>query len=223
VLSVPDQAWIAFGAIVAATIAGFFSYVNLVASKESKLSEFRQEWINALRSEVAILLSRLRALADLASSLEHRGKSPEKQSDSEFTHQAELYRELQEAYNSIYLRINPNEKSEKAKKINKEFLDAIYEARETYNASEMVDLGYIIEQAVEKSNTLLKYEWDRVRCGENAYRNAKRLAFALLLGSLAIALASGYFLVYKPRTEDSPNKTIQPTSAPLRSTPAADG
>lgn len=221
--SVPDQAWIAFGAIVAALITGFFSYINLVISKESKLSEFRQEWINALRSEIAILMSRLRALADFGALLEHQGKPPKGQTDSEFAHQAELYRELQEAYNSICLRINPNEKTEKAKKINHEFLDAIYNAREIYNAGETDGLGFAIEQAIEKSNTLLKYEWDRVRVGESSYRYAKILAFLLLLGSIVFVLLSGYFLVFKPCAEDFPNKTIQSTTVPLRSTPVADG
>jgi hypothetical protein len=46
--------------VIAAMIAGFVAlagsavtYIGLLISKESKTSEFRQEWIDALRNDIA--------------------------------------------------------------------------------------------------------------------------------------------------------------------------
>lgn len=38
----PNHIFIAFGAIVATIITEIFSYITLIATKESKISEFRQ-------------------------------------------------------------------------------------------------------------------------------------------------------------------------------------
>ena len=53
---------IAVGAIGAALIAGVVSLLGLVISKEQKVSEFRQAWIDALRSDVASLISHVNAI-----------------------------------------------------------------------------------------------------------------------------------------------------------------
>lgn len=42
---------------IAAIITGLISLLGLIISKEQKISEFRQEWINALRSEISSLIS----------------------------------------------------------------------------------------------------------------------------------------------------------------------
>ncbi len=42
--------------IVAAAIAATVSWLGLVISKETKISEFRQEWIDGLRKDIATLL-----------------------------------------------------------------------------------------------------------------------------------------------------------------------
>lgn len=49
----PVQALIPIGAIVAALVAGFFSVLSLIVSKEQKISEFRQQWIDSLRQELS--------------------------------------------------------------------------------------------------------------------------------------------------------------------------
>ncbi|WP_157174385.1 hypothetical protein [Thiocystis violascens] len=60
--ALPGQLFIAAGAIIAALITGAFSYFNLVRSKDAKVSEFCQEWIDALRTEISIYVSRTQAL-----------------------------------------------------------------------------------------------------------------------------------------------------------------
>jgi len=47
---------------IGAVIAGFVSILGLIISKEQKTSEFRQTWIDSLRSDIASLIARASAL-----------------------------------------------------------------------------------------------------------------------------------------------------------------
>src|ERR1039458_8879231 len=49
--------------IVVALIAGAFSLIAITLSKEQKVSEFRQAWIDGLRADLAAFLSATRAFA----------------------------------------------------------------------------------------------------------------------------------------------------------------
>ncbi len=44
------------GLIVAAIIAGAVAFFSLIISKEQSVSEFRQQWIDALRKGIAIIV-----------------------------------------------------------------------------------------------------------------------------------------------------------------------
>jgi hypothetical protein len=56
---IPD---IAIGAVVAAFIAALVSFLSLIISKEQKTSEFRQAWIDALRSDIAAVVAHANAI-----------------------------------------------------------------------------------------------------------------------------------------------------------------
>lgn len=45
------------GTIIAAIIAAVISLLGLLISKENKVSEFRQAWIDALREEIAEVIT----------------------------------------------------------------------------------------------------------------------------------------------------------------------
>lgn len=53
------------GVMFAAIVGGFFSFISLISSKEQKVSEFRQEWINSLRNSVSLYVSSLYYLSTL--------------------------------------------------------------------------------------------------------------------------------------------------------------
>ncbi|RRF16208.1 hypothetical protein [Klebsiella pneumoniae] len=42
--------------IIAAMIAGFIAFIGMIITKENKVSEFRQAWINEFREEVSYLI-----------------------------------------------------------------------------------------------------------------------------------------------------------------------
>ena len=54
------------GTVIGASIAAVIAFLGLVVSKEQKTSEFRQAWIDALRNDLAIYLSRINSAYDAA-------------------------------------------------------------------------------------------------------------------------------------------------------------
>ncbi|BBC41815.1 hypothetical protein PDPE_1-02656 [Photobacterium damselae subsp. piscicida] len=59
------NAALVIGALFTAMIAGFFAFINLISSKEQKVSEFRQDWINQLRDAISEYISSLSYLSIL--------------------------------------------------------------------------------------------------------------------------------------------------------------
>ena len=53
------------GPVIAAIIAGSISFIVTVLSKDQKTSEFRQTWIDSLRSEISELLSSMHIMSDV--------------------------------------------------------------------------------------------------------------------------------------------------------------
>lgn len=97
--TIPD---IAIGTIAAALIAGLVSLLGLIISKEQKTSEFRQAWIDALRTELSAVIAHANAI--------HGAKA------ADFKTPAELWKDVRDDYVGINeatarirLRLNPNE------------------------------------------------------------------------------------------------------------------
>lgn len=51
-IDISQSILIPIGVITASIIAGLFSFVSLIMSKEQKVCEFRRDWIEAFRAEV---------------------------------------------------------------------------------------------------------------------------------------------------------------------------
>jgi hypothetical protein len=189
---IPD---VAIGAVIAALIGAMISLVSLVVSKESKVSEFRQNWIVEIRQDLARFMTHLTAMEDSARVRFDNDKERfEKTRDS--------IAKLNEEYFAITLRLNPDEEMSKLVK------------------SSMVNLAHIIADPrrdevaindekvkfIESSNRLLKSEWVRVRDGERTYNRTKMTAvsvvFILLFGIVAFFIMN--FL--RPPTKSSNNR-----------------
>lgn len=57
---IPAQVVVAVATVVASLITGTIALVNLTLSKEQKVSEFRQPWIDGLRDDLSKFVSSLR-------------------------------------------------------------------------------------------------------------------------------------------------------------------
>ena len=182
-----------FGAMFAAIVAGFFAFMNLISSKEQKVSEFRQDWINSLRDSVSSYISSLTYLSTL---YKHYTESTSAKKDKfEMAKGVEdVYSKVNSSYNDIVFRINENEKNPDGKIINDRFLKALSVTRQQYNQSEFSKARNSCDELREATKPLLKFEWVRVKSGEKNYRIAKYVSIIVLSVGITIAVSNAYLI-----------------------------
>jgi hypothetical protein len=210
-ISLPDTVFIAFGVMAAAIIAGVFSYINLISVKESKVSEFRQNWINDLRKEIAKYTSSVRTLIEKLRYENHGQFIPKQEFMAKKNNHIELYNDILNSKNSILLRINDKEKEQKIKEINDRFLSLVEEIHNDFESSELGNAEEKIKSLIKQSRELLKYEWDRARDGEKSYRAAKKAALATVALSI-------FFLVVVAALKITPANPEAPETNPVKET-----
>jgi hypothetical protein len=157
-------------AIIAAIITGVVSFLSLITSKEQSVSEHRQQWIDALRKDIAIIVGRVIAI---------HAESIIKQKDD----QNELAARVKADFTGfnrvivrIRLRLNPNEATGKEGPATRAVLTALDELESIFgSAKPRFDLLQpLIKTLVDNSQVILKENWNRVRDGEPIYQKAKR-------------------------------------------------
>lgn len=215
---IPTSAFVAVGAIAAALIAGFFSFLNLITSKEQKVSEFRQQWINELRQEIADHTAAVTYLSIAYGA--YREKHPDDKDRLEFYDSVrESYEKVVGTFTSISLRINPNEKNKRLAAINSEFLEALHKTRKLFNEVDLKESRLQCNVIREKSIPLLKEEWKRVKRGELTYRVSKGVAALVLISGLI----AGGVVLYRSSTQPLSTPPVKPeTLPPAPSTPPAN-
>ncbi len=187
------NAVILLGAMFAALVAGFFAFMNLVALKENKVSEFRQDWINSLRDSISCYISSLTYLSTLY--MHHGEKNVDKKDKFDMARDIEeIYLKVNESYNDIVFRINENEKSKKGKRVNNEFLTALRKTREHHNKSQFTEARIACHDLRDKAKPLLKFEWKRVKNGELNYRISKYFSILVLLIGVISASLNAYLI-----------------------------
>lgn len=196
-LGLPD---IAIGAVSAALIAGLVSLLGLIVSKEQKVSEFRQAWIDALRAELSSLIAHANAIhgADAAG----------------FPNSSEAWKVVRadfvginEAAARIRLRLNPTE-SEAAKVLSQ--LETLEMLLAPERAMDYVQLNEAEKKLVSVAQVVLKDEWLRVQRGEHVFRAAR---FAALLVCAACVIALLVFTASRVADFMSSSHQIQETGA----------
>jgi len=172
---------IAIGVIVAAIIAGLISLLGLIISKEQKVSDFRQAWIDSLRGEISALISHANAIH--GASTANNGNA------------ADIWKVVREdfiginaAAASIRLRLNPKENYSVTVLQIIEELEAGLSPCVTTDHKQLNDIE---KRLVSSAQILLKQEWRRVRSGERVYRYARMVALIFLAASaLTLILAA---------------------------------
>lgn len=168
--SLPDPA---LGAVVAAIIAALVSLLGLVISKEHKTSEFRQAWIDSLRSEVSALIAHLWVIFNAACV---GFASP----PTRFEAMRENFLGTNQAIAAIRLRLNPSENESKAILKSLEQIEALINTGK-FSADALQNVE---RQLISDSQTLSKKEWQRVRSGELFFRTLKVLLVVVILSGL---------------------------------------
>ena len=169
--------------IVVAIIAGFVSFIGLVITKEQKVSEFRQAWIDVLRNDVAELMSAINHFE--LTYLTYKMKNKGKWSPNFIGEHVEITNKIQLLIHRINLRLNPKDSEgiiEELEKLNKILT----------NPSEMLK-DNALENATknfnDKIHQVLKSEWERVKEGEPWFRFTKWGIVILFVGFLIFAMS----------------------------------
>lgn len=163
---------ISVGAIGAAVIGASISLVSLIITKESKVSEFRQAWIDALRADIAEAIGAVSTVFLILNGNKHDGLG-------------DAWKSATTAMARVDLRLNILEEDHRAlERLLRETETVVREAEAgDYDREAAEDLQ---DRVVVQSRLILKREWDRVRVGEPTFQAAKWLtAGCLLLGSIA--------------------------------------
>ena len=186
----PQNSMIAFGAaIVAALIAGCFSFLNLVISKDQKVSEFRQASIDKLREEISQFIASINYIA-IANKLWVAQQRP---APLDYYKAAEpSLLSYSQNYTSIVLRINPSDAEETMRQSNKEFLFTLKSMRDAVLQEQFDTAIGLIDTLREKAQPILKHEWERVKKGEPIYRSSLYVAATFVVIALLLEQFSDY-------------------------------
>lgn len=169
---------ISIGAIGAAFLTGVVSLLGLIISKEQKVSDFRQAWVDSLRGDVVSYLVNLNAIID---ALQVNYRTYKQKLDA----LSNLYMNLNNSTFSITLRLNRGEKKS-AEVIN--CMNDIKTLLQNDGEGNFAKIRQAEINMLNKSQLLLKSEWRRVRDGEIMFVLSK-IFFCLM-----VAISFGYIL-----------------------------
>jgi septal ring factor EnvC (AmiA/AmiB activator) len=172
-----------YGALFIAMIAGAFSLLGLIISKEEKVSEFRQTWIDALRKDVANLI----AYANIIyAALLKFAKEEHRDAAVFLSHNSENYIKANSALSRIKLRLNGKESESQNLLKHIEGLEQLLEKAPELLDDPQFEIEPINKEIHTSAAKVLKSEWTRVKRGEWQYRAAKYLAVLLFMGALVL-------------------------------------
>lgn len=165
------------GPVLAAMIAGAIAFIVAVLTKENKTSEFRQAWIEAVRNDVAEIVSEMNVLEGLISAHRDVVHTERLKKGHEFwkEYRKELAK-IDAACSRVILRLNPKEHAGLIEKIHS-FENAI--------GCGMKENARLCNDLVSGFSIVLKTEWTRVKRGELTFRILKWTAGGLVLSALA--------------------------------------
>jgi hypothetical protein len=183
-----------------ALIAGWFSLLSIVLSKEKAISEFRQKWINGLRSEISSLIAHAMQIHGYIVLVKPFPKSepPTQEDKDQLVKFLEKTRDdhigLNEASKRVVLRLNPNDPEPESGEI----LGRLKELNRVFNEPRCPEFATqvdpITEQIASSAQRLLKKEWERVKQGEQTFRTVKKTSVVVVvLIFFALFLAFAFY------------------------------
>lgn len=188
-------------------VSAFFALIGIIISKENKVSEFRQKWIDEFREETSLIISHSLVIQgisiDIAFVLKETlsGETPE---DKE-KYRREKNKEIQEHYSivnksaaSIKLRVNETKfLSQLDKLLNSftAFIQHLYEQNQTSSqnssiSTEMQKVVFELNEFIPMSKILLDSEWEKVEKGEKVFSSATKWVKTLLISATMVVMLS---------------------------------
>lgn len=176
----------AIATIVAALVGGGITFLVAVFTKENKVSDFRQNWIEGLREDTARFIG---IWYYVAAELE-LVPSDEFSSRDFWRSMKDQFMELEILQARIGLRLNPGEHAEVIESL------GFLAQGESLTALTHAQRKAEIESFSEEVQRILKSEWTRVKRGEDTYRNIKRVSkWMLAIGAILLLVVGTIQLV----------------------------
>lgn len=178
----------AIGAVAAALVAGAITFLVAVFTKESKISEFRQAWINDLRLDTSRFIGIWYYITSDLDLVENT---------SDFSNR-EFWRdlrdeviELETLQSRIELRLNPTEHAV-----------VIDQVRMLASAEAVTGLSFEqrkreIDEFSRQIQRVLKEEWALVKVGEETYRKVRAVSRVVTWLLVALLCSSAIVAVFK--------------------------
>lgn len=188
-MSTPATLYVAAGAILAAVITGFFSFVNLVSSKENKISEFRLAWVDGLRNEISEYsaavqeLTRLKILRD---SHKEAGITEAEAFKEWINNSRDGFQQAIKTMSCIQMRLNPDKVANDPESHEAVLMRLLNKAKDDFNQGKYSDAQMISVQIREAASPLLKSTWESIKKGEKEYQSIRQIAW----NSIRVGVAS---------------------------------
>lgn len=185
----------ALAALSGATLAALVAFVAIVLSKENKLSELRQQWIDGLRADLAEIAGVVVAIHAGRSALAASAKSqlPADVAARPFV-EADVVRSKLEQLAlltaRVRLRLNPREPNSALGQALRNLEVALLQSAPQQN-----DLAKLSDEVVWQGMLTLKGEWERVKRGEPLFRYARNIGIVVFV-LLAVAVSTAWVLVF---------------------------
>ena len=196
-------------------VTGAVALLGLIITKESKVSEFRQAWIDALREDVAVLLAAIHTSLLLVTDnngeaiREHDSLAP----DARSALTASL-REANAALFTIRLRLNPTEPGSIA------ILTTLDEIEELSNDNDALSKALTSGESMKleakllaQARDVLSAEWVRVKQGEPYFKWTRRFVAILAVVVTVVVVAQGTIQAEKM---PNPVSVTHPKASPVQ-------
>ncbi len=166
----------AVATLIAATLAATIAFLGTILTKENKTSEFRQNWIDKVREDLAEFVGETEVFITyaIASAKGRLGDVADFVGANN-----ERVQKATSAYYRIRLRLNAEE--------HKALLDALQNLFGLYSGRGELTAAWIdsaIERIIKEAQPVLKSEWRRVKRGEPSYFLTKYVALSVALVAL---------------------------------------
>ncbi len=179
------------GAVVAAGITGLFSLITLTVSKDNKVSDARQRWLDGLRKDTANFLGGIDTLMRLVEPKINGQPAglPREELRAFREARSELYQHLNEMRFRMLLRLDPEDSYDKvthAQVINNvnALTDAFFGPCDEPNIKTVRELQ---PRVVDGTRKIIKGTWTRVKQGEGTFtfvRTALEVAVVVIFAAL---------------------------------------
>ncbi|MBN3080944.1 hypothetical protein H4F49_09855 [Pectobacterium polaris] len=196
IIDFPSTIYVGIGTLLASLIAGVFSYLNLIASKENKVSEFRLNWIDGLRNEIAELTSGVQNISLITTYWDdHSNLDDNPELQIKWLSELLASRKIAiESMTKIRLRLNYKAINGGYSNDEKTLIEEIEKARKTLEENNFDEVIKSMDKIRIYSAPILKSSWETVKKGEEKYIRIKKVTSISLIFIFLSMLASVFYL-----------------------------